>query len=605
MQEGPQKETASSIMATGDITDGKGDEHSETAPKTDVNIHQLTFTLEILQIIKEAQQQHGLRHGDYQRYRSYCSRRLRRLRKSLHFVQGTKHRFQCKKVSEDLLMDVRYLYIPLMMAERAWSYAMQLKQEANTEPRKKFHLISRLEKASKTADDLEQLCESPKCDARTKLEAQAYAAWLKGLLCFELQQWQSAMECFGKSQTIYEKLSQALNEDERMLYTQRVEELLPNIRYCAYNIGDESAINDLMQMRLAGKATGEDMLAADLDHLIAQTREKQSVTLSEIQWLNRKIPVRQEKVRVFLLSVQESQTEVDKAPDFDTKIAVYERLLLDCKDALQALRDETKMDQSKSRSEGQQSSLTYLHSYLTYIRLSKTVERNLLIIESLKRNLENSGDAAVDGKKQAKPQDLVRPYEIIIQNLNEMTQLAGVDSDSAFVEELQSQILVYKAYRCYCIAQAYAAANKWVEAMALYQRVGQYCKLASANALSDKKLSHLLKELEANIEANKYTAHALSILGTDQVAEQMGSLSLQEKSLAERLDIYYEDPKLTSRQPHIAEFPPKFKPIPCKPLFFDLALNQVDFPPLDDRVEQKKGGGITGFVRGWLGGWKK
>lgn len=66
----------------------------------------------------------------------------------------------------------RFLHIPLMMAERAWGYAMQLKQEANTEPRKRFHLISRLKKASKIALALEALCDSPKCDARTKLEAQ-------------------------------------------------------------------------------------------------------------------------------------------------------------------------------------------------------------------------------------------------------------------------------------------------------------------------------------------------------------------------------------------------------------------------------------------------
>lgn len=72
----------------------------------------------------------------------------------------------------------------------------------------------------------------------------------------------------------------------------------------------------------------------------------------------------------------------------------------------------------------------------------------------------------------------------------------------------------------------------------------------------------------------------------------------------DRLDEYYEDLSLVSQQPRIAQFPSDFKPIPCKPLFFDLALNQVEFPTLDDKIEQKKGGGITGFVRGWLGGWK-
>lgn len=59
-----------------------------------------------------------------------------------------------------------------MEAERAWSYAMQLKQEANTEPRKRFHLLARLRKAAKHSEKLEKLCESHRVDAKTKLEAQ-------------------------------------------------------------------------------------------------------------------------------------------------------------------------------------------------------------------------------------------------------------------------------------------------------------------------------------------------------------------------------------------------------------------------------------------------
>lgn len=49
---------------------------------------------------------------------------------------------------------------------------MQLKQEANTEPRKRFHLLARLRKAAKHSEKLEKLCESPSVDAKTKLEAQ-------------------------------------------------------------------------------------------------------------------------------------------------------------------------------------------------------------------------------------------------------------------------------------------------------------------------------------------------------------------------------------------------------------------------------------------------
>ena len=41
------------------------------------------LSLHVLSTIKNSQMQNGLRHGDYQRYRQYCSRRLHRLRKSL------------------------------------------------------------------------------------------------------------------------------------------------------------------------------------------------------------------------------------------------------------------------------------------------------------------------------------------------------------------------------------------------------------------------------------------------------------------------------------------------------------------------------------------
>lgn len=46
-----------------------------------------------------------------------------------------------------------------MQAERAWGHAMQLRQEANTEPRKRFHLVQRLRKATVYALQLQKLCE--------------------------------------------------------------------------------------------------------------------------------------------------------------------------------------------------------------------------------------------------------------------------------------------------------------------------------------------------------------------------------------------------------------------------------------------------------------
>lgn len=113
----------------------------------------------VYNIIRDAQQQHGLRHGDYQRYRGYCSRRLRRLRRVLKLPQGDKRHFKRRDVTSTIVKDDKFLQIPLMMAERAWSYAMQLRQESNTEPRKKFHLVSRLRKAANYSLQLQELIE--------------------------------------------------------------------------------------------------------------------------------------------------------------------------------------------------------------------------------------------------------------------------------------------------------------------------------------------------------------------------------------------------------------------------------------------------------------
>ena len=63
--------------------------------------------------------------------------------------------------------------------------------------------------------------------------------------------------------TIYEKLSGAFVDEQRQIYSNRVDEIAPSIRYCAYSIGDESAIQDLRQMR--GKTGLGDNMMMQLD----------------------------------------------------------------------------------------------------------------------------------------------------------------------------------------------------------------------------------------------------------------------------------------------------------------------------------------------------
>ena len=62
-----------------------------------------------------------------------------------------------RKASPELAVEGKHLQLPLMAAERAWAYAMQLKFEMNSEPRKKYHMQNRLRKARHHAEQLVQL----------------------------------------------------------------------------------------------------------------------------------------------------------------------------------------------------------------------------------------------------------------------------------------------------------------------------------------------------------------------------------------------------------------------------------------------------------------
>lgn len=64
--------------------------------------------------------------------------------------------------------------------------------------------------------------QSKACDARTKLEAEAYVAWIQGTLNFELSLWKAAAESLKHAQVVYENLMNALPEEEQTLYKTKV-----------------------------------------------------------------------------------------------------------------------------------------------------------------------------------------------------------------------------------------------------------------------------------------------------------------------------------------------------------------------------------------------
>lgn len=457
-----------------------------------------------------------------------------------------------------------------------------------------------MKKACAYSLQLQLLVNTDFCDARTKLEAEAYNSWIHGSFYFEMSQWKEAAENLKKAQVVYDNLIQALPEEEQTIYKARIDELNPSLRYCAYNIGENSSMDDLLEMRGHG-------LLDNLGTLVAQTKTEQTDAFQSTEWRGRKVTVRPQKVRLFLLSIQDLNKSVERAKEFQSKIDIIENVLLDCKDAISALKDEIKSDPKlrAATQDGQISGIQYLLSYLLYIRLKLTLERNLYLIGQAKQNMEEEKQS--DGAKKIRSQDISRLYEIILQNITELQQLNGLETDKDYQKEIENLAYAFKAFRCYYIAVTLVNMKRWKEAVSMYERSMKYASEAIKYKVKEFNLENELKVLVKTIEGSKFSAHAYSVLETDIQEETVlyGKIQKTSKPLFERLDQYKEDPTLNSRNPNVYKLAPEMEAIPCKPLFFDLALNFVEFPSLEDKIEtpanKKATAGISGFVKGFLG----
>ena len=96
------------------------------------------LNLPLHKLIASLQNENGLKHNDFRRYRHFLTRKLQTTRRRLPPVpsqvssggKNSKDRFNYKgqqTFSPEALNDSSYLLILLLTAERAWSYANEKK----------------------------------------------------------------------------------------------------------------------------------------------------------------------------------------------------------------------------------------------------------------------------------------------------------------------------------------------------------------------------------------------------------------------------------------------------------------------------------------------
>ncbi|XP_051147892.1 uncharacterized protein LOC127263019 [Andrographis paniculata] len=570
------------------------------------------FSINVLQLLKSAQMQHGLRFGDYTRYRRYCTARLRRLYKSLKFTHG-RGKYTKKAITVSTVTEVRFLHLVLYTAERAWSHAMEKKTLPDgPNARQRNYLICRLRKAVKWASLFQELC-AVKGDSRTSLEAEAYASYMKGYLLFEQDKhWDVALKCFKSARAVYEELGKYGDLENQVLCRERVEELEPSIRYCLHKIGESNLqASELVHIgEMEGPAL--DLFKAKLEAVMSEARSQQAASMTEFHWLGHRFPISNAKTRVSILKAQELEKDISgpAADSFpaEKKLLIFDKIFAAYNEARSYIRNDLA---TAGNSESMKDDLSSLDKAIGAVLGKRTIERNQLLVSIAKSKLNKIRNDK--NEKVTKPEELVRLYDLLLQNTSDLSDLVSSGRDQnpeevAFAEECELKSSAFRAERCFYLARSYSFAGKRAEAYALFRHA---CSLADASleklhraSNADQVTINELKMLSNDCRSNSCIEHAIGIMEEEKAPENLSkkisNISLTgndkklEKLLMEKLETNESavgDPtgKLI---PRIEAFPPAFQTVPGNPIVLDLAYNSVDFPPLDHRMKKE----VKGFM---------
>eukprot|EP00245_Coleochaete_scutata_P009616 TRINITY_DN3203_c0_g1_i1.p1 TRINITY_DN3203_c0_g1~~TRINITY_DN3203_c0_g1_i1.p1 ORF type:complete len:229 (+),score=53.26 TRINITY_DN3203_c0_g1_i1:80-688(+) len=201
-----------------------------------------------------------------------------------------------------------------------------------------------------------------------------------------------------------------------------------------------------------------------------------------------------------------------------------------------------------------------------------------------------------------------------------MTSSYGRDrqeDDEQLAASWSARKTFFQASRCFYLAQSYMTAGKFAEAYVLFGRAREHAEAATMSLAKLKKSDEMLleeaKSLVQSCRAQRCLVHARgcteAVKAQDSVQKGVSAISLKaaqvDKSeprfLLDSLEDYVSAvrPAGSKEAPRLAQLPPPFQAIPCRPMVIDTALDEITFPSLESRVkkEVKKGGLFSSFWR--------
>ncbi|KAF3937449.1 hypothetical protein ABW19_dt0209142 [Dactylella cylindrospora] len=546
--------------------------------------------------------------GDYNAYRALCSRRISKLRRNLYGKSTTRSRKYVAKApvtAQNIAENPKYAHLLVYTAERAWAFAMYMKSDAGAAALSgptRSHIITRFNKAHRYAIQLHSLLQDPETNATQNdiLEARAYADSIAGSVAFEKKQWDKALKHLSTARIIYLALSSVVRGDTfKDILSSNID---PAVRYSSYQLRLPRNHDIDTTSRQYFPKDDENLLKAvnDIDpDVLKEPEEEQAATgpsakpalVRSITWRTRTAPVEDADVAIALGNVASAEKNLEtyldesKADSGKTRADHFDEILAawqESADIIKKTIDDALNDGASAGDERIQA-LQIIYTYVNYNLISWRIRRNTIMATGVwDDKKEKDGAGSVAGFKEE-----VALLDAILQDLEQATELPGVAADEEFGNELEMKRQYYLALKCSAIGTSHANIGNRLNALALYHRASE--TITAAVSLSSQiqsssgdpfsipaeKLAQLSTELKANVQ--RY--HALAEM--DRITQQSAVAAQKlayKKPLIESLGVY---PEHGVDFANLIDFPPKVKPVPVKPIFFDIAWNYIEYPGLE------------------------
>ncbi|EEP81680.1 conserved hypothetical protein [Uncinocarpus reesii 1704] len=565
--------------------------------------------------------------GDYNVYRAQLSRRLHTLRKRLGRTtpKGKKYTAKPLVVAEEVGQNPEFAHLHLILAERAWASAMQMKSAHSADPTTKGivgstrrHIISRLNKATVYAKQLVQLLEDQSTSKASNvdlLEARAYLASLCATFWMEKQRWG---ECLRENSLAYIIYTAVQRKTDREVFRDLLSSTIdPGIRYAAYQLKLPRSIPS--RTISIQHFSADDKVRAEIESVdpesLSETRGENTVTVEgstqelpqTITWRSRTVKLEDASISQALGTAAAAESRLSSwisSPDGQhasprEKSASYDNVIIASQDAVDATKTAIDELSNEGVDQGDQrmQALQMTRTAVNYALVGWRVGRNRVLCgaedglqfeteryRGKKRAKVQQGSKGAKeestGKRLARLRERVVLYDAILQSLDSVKELPGVAGDAEFMEELDVTRHYFLALRCLSIGRSHAFLSNTKNALALFVRASNLASNVRASAHIDN--SRPLRLEVTQLQAKGLAEHLQHLIwqyrGIVEI-EQLSSSSKGESSilppLLERLGEY---PSAGPDLSNLVTYPPKLQPVPVKPLFLDLAWNYIEYP---------------------------